>query len=325
MNWTGVDHRVLQVHPSRRCNLQCLHCYSSSGPREQDDLDPALLRAAIADAANAGYNVVSFSGGEPTLYAALPDLLKHAKRLGVLTAVTTNGMLLDSRRMAALAPVLDFLAISVDGQPESHNRLRNSPRAFETMQQHLAQVRESNVGFGFIFTLTHSNVDELAWVAEFAHREGARSLQIHPLEAAGRAYAKLRGDPPDDRDMALAWLQAVALRKRYSPNLAIHADLVHCPTLPSELSEDQLASPLVIEADGTVVPAQYGFPRKYALGNLRQRPLAHLLKEWEPSSFQLLCHRTIRELSRPRELPFVNWYQELISRAHGAELVAIGV
>src|SRR5512140_832556 len=79
MNWTGCSQRVLQVHPSRRCNLQCLHCYSSSSPHESGDLESDLLAAAIDVASSEGYNVISFSGGEPFLYPALPQLLKHAK------------------------------------------------------------------------------------------------------------------------------------------------------------------------------------------------------------------------------------------------------
>src|SRR4051794_13351109 len=110
--------RVLQVHPTRRCTLRCLHCYSSSGPREREELPAALVEGALTDAAAAGYNVPSFSGGEPPLYGPLPALLEHARRCGLLTAVTTNGMLL-GRRLSALAGRVDLLAISLDGEPAS--------------------------------------------------------------------------------------------------------------------------------------------------------------------------------------------------------------
>ena len=36
-------HRFLQVHPTRRCNLRCLHCYSESGPDRRDELPLAYL------------------------------------------------------------------------------------------------------------------------------------------------------------------------------------------------------------------------------------------------------------------------------------------
>src|SRR5438132_6587334 len=117
MGPTGVA-RIVQIHPTRRCNLECLHCYSSSGPKERDELGADLLRQAITDAKAEGYTVASFSGGEPLLYKPLGELLLHAREYGLFTTVTTNGMLLDERHLGMLQGVLNLLAISLDGVPE---------------------------------------------------------------------------------------------------------------------------------------------------------------------------------------------------------------
>jgi Fe-coproporphyrin III synthase len=53
MRFTG-ERRVLQVHPTRRCNLSCLHCYSYSGPTARDELPPPLLDKLVVDAASLG-------------------------------------------------------------------------------------------------------------------------------------------------------------------------------------------------------------------------------------------------------------------------------
>ena len=58
---------TLQVHPGRRCNLQCLHCYSDSGPAVSEQLNIDLLQAAVADAAAIGYKVMPVSGGNPAV------------------------------------------------------------------------------------------------------------------------------------------------------------------------------------------------------------------------------------------------------------------
>src|SRR5262249_36752110 len=168
---------IVQIHPTRRCNLRCLHCYSSSGPEQRDQLDASILERAITDAYAEGYRVASFSGGEPILYKDLPRLLRHAKSGGMRTTVTSNGMLLDERRLQGLAGVTDVLAISLDGIPESHNQMRASERAFETMTERLPAVRASRIPFGFIFTLTMYNVNEVEWAAEFAFQQGARLFQ----------------------------------------------------------------------------------------------------------------------------------------------------
>src|SRR5262249_36380883 len=94
---------IIQIHPTRRCNLRCLHCYSWSAPEERDQLSTEALTGVIEDAARLGYRVASFSGGEPVLYRGLGTLLALAKSHGLRTTVTTNGMLLDEKRMAMLA------------------------------------------------------------------------------------------------------------------------------------------------------------------------------------------------------------------------------
>src|SRR5438128_2708113 len=143
---------ALQIHPSRRCNLRCLHCYSDSGPAVSEQLDIDLLREVVADAASLGYAVMSVSGGEPLLYPSLGDLLRAAHAAGMATTVTTNGMLLEGRHLEYLRTDCDLIAISLDGVPDSHNRMRASPRAFEAMQDRLTGLRASGIHFGFIFT-----------------------------------------------------------------------------------------------------------------------------------------------------------------------------
>src|SRR3954452_17863623 len=133
MGPTAATLRVLQLHVSRRCNLSCSHCYSSSGPDHVDELSPAVWLDVIDDAAREGYNVVGFSGGEPLMFRPLRSLLLRARRNGMLTTVTTNGMLLDERHIDELRDAAGLVAISLDGTPESHNRMRRHRRAFSTL------------------------------------------------------------------------------------------------------------------------------------------------------------------------------------------------
>ena len=125
------------------------------------------------------------------MYPALGELLRAAHTAGLATTVTTNGMLLDRRRLDILEADCDLVAISLDGVPDSHDFMRNSPRAFDKMCARLQGLRACGIPFGFIFTLTFHNVHELDWVAQFAVAQGASLLQLHPLEPVGRATRTL--------------------------------------------------------------------------------------------------------------------------------------
>jgi MoaA/NifB/PqqE/SkfB family radical SAM enzyme len=317
---------ILQVHPTRRCNLQCLHCYSASGPDQRDQLPASVFERAITDARSEGFLVASFSGGEPTLYKPLPQLLRRARDCGMRTTVTSNGMLLDQRRLDSLTGLTDVLAISLDGIPTSHNTMRNSPRAFEAMAACLPAVRASQIPFGFIFTLTQYNLNEAAWAADFAFQHGASLFQIHPLEQVGRAAQRLEGARPDGLESAYAYLEVERIRHQYEGRMTIQFDLIHATILrenPHRFFDDRdasdrpladLVSPLVIEPDGRVVPFGYGFANRYALGFLTTASLSQLTSAWRTTGYrdlQALCRSTFHDAAQQRELPILNWWETL--------------
>jgi hypothetical protein len=51
--------RIIHLHPTRLCNLACLHCYSASDPHHTDALDPVPLCDALGVLRGEGYMVVS--------------------------------------------------------------------------------------------------------------------------------------------------------------------------------------------------------------------------------------------------------------------------
>jgi Fe-coproporphyrin III synthase len=332
MGPTGEDYRVVQLHPTRRCNLRCRHCYSRSGPDTREQLPIAIVETLLRDAGAERYNLASFSGGEPTMYPELAEALACAHANGLSTTVTSNGMLLSERLLERLRHHLDLLAISLDGVAASHNAMRASANAFEVMERRLDGVRRSGQRFGFIFTLTQHNLHELEWVAAFAAAQGAGLLQIHPLEETGRAADVMAGSSPDAVEASVAFLEVSRLQQRYAGTMQVHLDLLDRRAIavqpacmlsgPAADHRDEplaeIVSPLIVEPDGTVVPMHYGFDRRHAFGSLYDRPLRDLIPSWREHKmpgFLDVCRRTYEDLLAPADLPFVNWYPLVAERA----------
>lgn len=325
--------RVAQIHPSRRCNLRCLHCYSSSSPEESESLDYPLLRTTLDDLAREGYNWISLSGGEPLVYPELPRLLAHAKKSGLSTGVVTNGTVLTEKRLDAVQDVTDILVISLDGKPQSHNTMRDSEKAFETMAKRLPDLRARGVCFGFLFTLTQHNLDELPWVAQFAASVGAQLLQVHPLEHFGNARLQLSGKTPDSVEGGHAWLLSQKLQQALDGCLPIQVDLTHTQALRQQperffVGDDSgsdrdladLLSPLIIESNGEVVPLRYGFPRAFSLGNLYDQRLSNMADAWrhDHRAFTALCRGLQSDIARSPQDYYFNWYEEIAAYAEAA-------
>jgi len=327
---------VVQIHPTLNCNLACAHCYSTSSPQRREALDADRLERFLGEARGEGFGAVGFSGGEPLVYRPLPRLLEAARSLGLLTSVTTNALLLDEARLGAIAPHLSLLAISLDGAPASHDLMRGRVGAFEKMRASLPRVRATGVPFGFIFTLTFSNLHELAWAAEFAAAEGASLLQVHPLESAGRAV-ETGLKPPDELELSYGFLEVARLQKQYGDDLAVQYDVldraaVRCDAGrafavpdpdPDALAAAPLAdflAPIVVQADGWIVPLQYGFSTGLAIGRLGADDFRRQASDWlrhRSGEFLALARDVWDEMAEaPAHLPFSNWYARISAASH---------
>ena len=344
MHCPAGDTRVLQVHPTRRCNLACEHCYSWSGPRAQEELPVALLLPCVEDAARLGYTQLAVSGGEPLLYRGLARLLAHARAHGMKTTMTTNGMLATYHRFGPIAPLVDVLAVSIDGRPGEHDRIRGRAGAFDRTLENLEVLRDTGVAFGFIFTLTRHNVDSLEFVVRLAAEQGAKSVQVHPLTLHGRATARMPGSRPDSLELMAALCEASRLAGEM--DVAMHVDaltreqvLAHRERLVPQRPVRELAdiAPiLVVEADSSVVPLTHEVSRHLALGWLDAAPLPLLAREWmaagRAAELAAACDEAWKAVSGGADSSAVYWYEEVAARTRGhgsarkgLEEIAVGV
>lgn len=321
----GVE-PVLQVHPTRLCNIACAHCYSSSGPNVREELPPELLATCLEDAAELGYRQLAVSGGEPLLYRPLAELLARARALGMVTTITSNGMLATAARWAPLTPFLDVAAISIDGTPSEHDTIRRRPGAFARTVANLEVVRRSGIPFGFIFTLTQHNVDSVEFVVRLAAENGARSVQVHPLTLHGRAAKTLSTARPDGVELLTALIEASRLGRELG--VVVHVDAVtvdqlveyrghFVPKTPVEELVD-VAPTLVVDADGSVVPLTHEVSEALRLGSLNDARLTSLARNWlragQGDVLAAACERTWTELAKLVPPMAAYWYDEVAAR-----------
>jgi len=107
---------------TRRCDMACRHCSVASGPKLKDQPSPEDLLAVVREAAAAGVDLISLTGGEPMLRPEVVHaLLAECRRLGVETRMTTNGSWAVSTE-AARAELERLFAAGLGGIAVSHDR-----------------------------------------------------------------------------------------------------------------------------------------------------------------------------------------------------------
>ncbi|WP_415518091.1 MAG: radical SAM protein [Desulfovibrio aminophilus] len=150
--------RQLSIRITDVCNLRCVMC-GQWGERgflldkdlaalKREEIPPRRYAYLLDDLiAHGHWPVVYLWGGEPMLYPGTLEIISHAARLGLPTAIATNGTRLpQGAEVFARAPMY-LLQVSIDGHDSAlHNAIRRSPSGADTFAEimhGLGAVREA--------------------------------------------------------------------------------------------------------------------------------------------------------------------------------------
>ena len=123
----GIYHPLwIQINPSFRCNLQCIHCYNRTGPTQTDMTEPVLLglieqiKRAISLNPHIDGLWVSILGGDPTLYSDLACRIVDAISIIDIKKqfwLFTNGLLLTDELLCKFSSRKIFTIMSANDMP----------------------------------------------------------------------------------------------------------------------------------------------------------------------------------------------------------------
>jgi AdoMet-dependent heme synthase len=199
---------VVAWNLTRRCNLECAHCYISAGPRESAaaELDTATCLGIVDQllAVNAAPMLI-LSGGEPLLRDDLTGIARYASDRGVTVVVGTNGTLLTDERIGALSDAgVRGVALSIDSlRPTYHDNFRHGKGSLADTQAALARLRAHRLDFIIQTVVTKGNRAELPRLVAWSAEEGAVSFNCYFLVATGRG-ASLTDLTPVEYEAVLA-------------------------------------------------------------------------------------------------------------------------
>jgi radical S-adenosyl methionine domain-containing protein 2 len=115
----------INYHLWKPCNASCKFCFASFEDTKEylpkGHLSKEESFELIDEIILAGFDKITFVGGEPTLCPWLPELIKKAKLGGLTTMLTTNGFLLDDNYLNKLNNYLDWIALSIDSLHRTTN------------------------------------------------------------------------------------------------------------------------------------------------------------------------------------------------------------
>ena len=169
------------------CNLQCVHCLSSSGQRDPRELTTEEAKRVLDELADLQVFYINIGGGEPMIRRDFFDVVDHAIGNGIGVKFSTNGTYIDAgnaRRLAAM----DYLdiQISIDGIDASTNDAVRGAGSYAVARRAMDNLAAADFGpFKISVVVTRHNVDQLDEFKQLADGYGAQ-LRITRLRPSGR-------------------------------------------------------------------------------------------------------------------------------------------
>lgn len=335
---TGLDkpepnrgNGTLMLHLLGRCNLTCGHCYMEGAPDRRERLLLADVLAAVSEGPALGVGNLYITGGEPLLYPRLPEILEAASRTGALeTTLCTNGTLLTARRAEAFARYGIRINVSIDGEPDYHDRLRGQAGAFAKAARGIRLAVAAGSKVTIVSTITQENLHSLAELVDFAVAVGAETFRVQPLLKLGRgvAIADQRLAPEQVNYLVLA-LTDLAARHREVLKCSIIGQSLRflqahpcaayvCNGLGCHRRIEKEIKKIVVREDGIILPEVTNLDHRYAIGRLGQAPLGKLVTEYMDrgyGEFDRLCRTAYAEVIPAWTSAIVPWDQIAAERS----------
>ncbi len=168
------------------CNLQCVHCLSSSGKRRRDELTTAEAKHLIDEWAEMKVFYINVGGGEPMSRRDFFELMDYALDRNVGVKFSTNGTLIDDAAAAWIAS-RDYLdvQISVDGAtPETNDPVRGEG-SYDRARRAMELLTKHGFRFKINATVTRHNFPEIDDLYALAGSYEAE-LRLTRLRPSGR-------------------------------------------------------------------------------------------------------------------------------------------
>lgn len=175
---------------TRRCNLQCVHCRSSSQMEVQGHPDFSFEEAKriLNDIHSYADPVMVLSGGEPLLRNDVFDIAAYGTELGMRMCLATNGTLITKQTCQEIIQSgIKMVSLSLDGATaEVHDNFRNQPGAFAGTMRAIELLNSHGIDFLINSSFTKRNKEQAPQIYELVKSLGATAWYLFMIVPTGR-------------------------------------------------------------------------------------------------------------------------------------------
>ncbi len=251
-----------------KCNLKCIHCLSDSGTPAENELTTQECRTLMDQLTQMKVFQVNIGGGEPFIREDFPGLLNYAHDKGLVTCVSTNGVLIDNSLAKELSKLkMLYLQVSLDGSTEDVNDLIRGKGTYKKILRGIETLSRHKVKFSINTVLTRLNFSQLEDLRQLAASFNAE-MRVSRFRPSGRAKQSMDKIGPEKHQLEefADWLA--------DHDLVRTGDSFFCLTSENRRRKglDMCGAAKMtccISPDGSVYPCAFLQEKPFLAGNVR--------------------------------------------------------
>ncbi len=283
----------IYIQNTERCNLSCVYCYNLEERayfvKDHPEMSTEQLKWAIDQIADFGIRQLNFCGGEATLRADLLETAEHAKRLGRIVTLVTNGREDSDDFTYQAAHLFDCIWVSFDSHKkelmESHRGKGSYDPALNCLRK-LAKVPGRHAQIVVSSVISERNWKEMGELKRFCLEDlgvdrfratsycagCATSTEIDwPLQPAPFVRDENVALPEEVQLSDFADLIDFELKLSFDRNRQVIKPLAemrnHCGVGKGELA---------MVSNGDIFPCQLLCKPQYLAGNIFDQPISEI-------------------------------------------------
>ena len=180
---------IVILMPHSACNCRCIMCDIWKDNQNLKQLDQKDVEGLLLSLKKLGTRQVLMSGGEALLNRNFFTLCQILKKEKIRITVLSTGLTLKNNA-EQIVKWVDDVIISLDGDEEVHDRIRNVPRAFEKLKEGIAEIRRIDPQYRISGRTVIHRLNFRVWprIIEAAKAIGLDSISFLPADVSSHAF-----------------------------------------------------------------------------------------------------------------------------------------
>ena len=263
----------MEIEFSRLCNFRCAYCYVENRRVHPDELTLDEIQDAVLQAKALGARKIIILGGEPSIYAHLPAMLRFLADNDLAIELFTNGSGVDAELARLLASLKARVVLKLNSRnPELQDKLAGKKGAHAIICQALANLKNAGYPENGLFlalstVICRQNIAELPAMWRWLRQQGIEPYfeVITPqANAIENSWLNVSGTELKELFTELAAIDRDSFNREWEPQP---------PLVGNRCMRHQVSC--LLTATGEVMPC---VGVTLAIGNIREQKLADILR-----------------------------------------------